>query len=190
MSATKVSARSLALSGVIAALYAALALVSTAMGLGFGTVQLRLSEALCVLPILFPEAVPGLAVGCLVTNLLSPYGAADLIFGTLATLLAAVLTRRIRKRALAPLPTILCNAVIVGALLGLFTAFMPPVFAYFVPWGYFIPLSAYEVAHWEQATHTVTYGTRPWSFGMLAFTAALGVVLFALSWRSVQKEEV
>ena len=62
--------------------------------------------------------MPGLAVGCLVTNLLSPYGAADLIFGTLATLLAAVLTRRIRRRALAPLPTILCNAVIVGALLG------------------------------------------------------------------------
>lgn len=118
MSVSKFSARSLALSGVIAALYAALSLVSTAMGLGFGTVQLRLSEALCVLPILFPEAVPGLAVGCLVTNLLSPYGAADLIFGTLATLLAAVLTRRIRKRALAPLPTILCNAVIVGALLG------------------------------------------------------------------------
>ena len=118
MSVSKFSARSLALSGVIAALYAALSLVSTAMGLGFGTVQLRLSEALCVLPLLFPEAVPGLAVGCLVTNLLSPYGAADLIFGTLATLLAAVLTRRIRKRALAPLPTILCNAVIVGALLG------------------------------------------------------------------------
>ena len=118
MSVSKFSARSLALSGVIAALYAALSLVSTAMGLGFGTVQLRLSEALCVLPILFPEAVPGLAVGCLVTNLLSPYGAADLIFGTLATLLAAVLTRRIRRRALAPLPTILCNAVIVGALLG------------------------------------------------------------------------
>ena len=79
---------------------------------------------------------------------------------------------------------------IVGALLGLFTAFMPPVFAYFVPWGYFVPLSAYEVAHWDEATHTVTYGTRPWSFGMLAFTAALGVMLFALSWRSVQKEEV
>ena len=112
MSVSKFSARSLALSGVIAALYAALSLVSTAMGLGFGTVQLRLSEALCVLPLLFPEAVPGLAVGCLVTNLLSPYGAADLIFGTLATLLAAVLTRRIRR------PTILCNAVIVGALLG------------------------------------------------------------------------
>ena len=118
MSVSKFSARSLALSGVIAALYAALSLVSTAMGLGFGTVQLRLSEALCVLPILFPEAVPGHPFGVPVTNLLSPYGAADLIFGTLATLLAAVLTRRIRKRALAPLPTILCNAVIVGALLG------------------------------------------------------------------------
>ena len=118
MSVSKSSVRSLVLSGVIAALYAALALVSTATGLGFGTVQLRLSEALGLLPFLFPEAVPGLAVGCLVTNLLSPYGAADLVFGTLATLLAAVLTRRIRRRALLPLPTILCNAVIVGALLG------------------------------------------------------------------------
>ena len=87
-----------------------------------------------------------------------------------------------------PLPA-LCVGI-VGALLGLFTAFMPPIFTYFVPWGYFIPLSAYEVAHWEQATHTVTYGTRPWNFGMLAFTAALGVVLFVLSWCSVQKEEV
>ena len=118
MSVGKLSARSLAMSGLIAALYAALSLVSTAVGLGFDAVQLRLSEALCLLPFLFPEAVPGLAIGCLITNILSPYGAADLIFGTLATLLAAVLTRRIRKRALAPLPTILCNAVIVGALLG------------------------------------------------------------------------
>ena len=117
MSATKFSTRSLAISGVIAALYAALSLVSTAMGLGFGSVQLRISEALCVLPFFFPEAVPGLVVGCLVTNILSPYGVADLVFGTLATLLAAVLTRRIRNRWLTPLPTILCNAVIVGALL-------------------------------------------------------------------------
>ena len=117
MSAAKLSTRSLVISGLIAALYAALSLVSTAVGLGFDAVQLRLSEALCVLPFLFPEAVPGLVIGCLITNILSPYGAADLIFGTLATLLAAVLTRRIRVRALLPLPTVLCNALIVGALL-------------------------------------------------------------------------
>ena len=117
MSHGKLSARSLAMSGLIAALYAALSLVSTAVGLGFDAVQLRLSEALCLLPFLFPEAVPGLAIGCLIPHILSPYGAADLIFGTLATLLAAVLTRRIGRRWLLPLPTILCNAVIVGGLL-------------------------------------------------------------------------
>ena len=117
MSVGKLSARSLAMSGLIAALYAALSLVSTAVGLGFDAVQLRLSAALCLLPFLFREAVPGLAIGCLITNILSPYGAADLIFGTLATLLAAVLTRRIGRRWLLPLPTILCNAVIVGGLL-------------------------------------------------------------------------
>lgn len=78
---------------------------------------------------------------------------------------------------------------IVGALLGLFSAFMPPVVSYFVPWGYFEPLSAYEVAVWDQATHTVTYGTRPYNWGLLLFTAALGLLLFALAWRRAQREE-
>ena len=60
----------------------------------------------------------------------------------------------------------------------------------FVPFGYYIPLSAYEVANWDEATHTVTYGTRPFNWGLLAFTLALGAVLFALAWRKVQDEEV
>mgnify|MGYP001538438350 CR=1 FL=1 len=79
---------------------------------------------------------------------------------------------------------------IVGALVGLFSAFMPPLASYFVPFGYYIPLSAYEVANWDKATHTVTYGTRPFNWGLLAFTLALGAVLFALAWRKVQDEEV
>ena len=87
-----------------------------------------------------------------------------------------------------PLPA-LC-AGIVGALVGLFSAFMPPIASYFVPFGYYIPLSAYEVANWDKATHTVTYGTRPFNWGLLAFTLALGAVLFALAWRKVQDEEV
>ena len=62
--------------------------------------------------------------------------------------------------------------------------------SYFVPFGYYIPLSAYEVANWDEATHTVTYGTRPFNWGLLAFTLALGAVLFALAWRKVQDEEV
>ena len=56
-----------------------------------------------------------------------------------------------------PLPA-LCVGI-VGALVGLFSAFMPPLASYFVPFGYYIPLSAYEVANWDKATHTVTYGT-------------------------------
>ena len=69
---------------------------------------------------------------------------------------------------------------IVGALLGLFSAFMPPIVSYFVPWGYFEPLSAYEVAVWDQATHTVIYGTRPYNWALLLATIALGLLLFAL----------
>lgn len=87
-----------------------------------------------------------------------------------------------------PLPA-LCVGI-VGALVGLFSAFMPPLASYFVPFGYYIPLSAYEVANWDKATHTVTYGTRPFNCGLLAFTLALGAVLFALAWRKVQDEEV
>ena len=87
-----------------------------------------------------------------------------------------------------PLPA-LCVGI-VGALVGLFSAFMPPLTSYFVPFGYYIPLSAYEVANWDKATHTVTYGTRPFNWGLLAFTLALGAVLFALAWRKVQDEEV
>lgn len=87
-----------------------------------------------------------------------------------------------------PLPA-LCVGI-VGALVGLFSAFMPPLASYFVPFGYYIPLSAYEVANWDKATHTVTYGTRPFNWGLLAFTLALGAVLFALAWRKVQDEEV
>ena len=87
-----------------------------------------------------------------------------------------------------PLPA-LCVGI-VGALVGLFSAFMPPPASYFVPFGYYIPLSAYEVANWDKATHTVTYGTRPFNWVLLAFTLALGAVLFALAWRKVQDEEV
>ena len=87
-----------------------------------------------------------------------------------------------------PLPA-LCVGI-VGALVGLFSAFMPPLASYFVPFGYYIPLSAYEVANWDKATHTVTYGTRPFNWVLLAFTLALGAVLFALAWRKVQDEEV
>ncbi len=76
-----------------------------------------------------------------------------------------------------PLPA-LCVGI-AGALVGLFSAFMPPLVSYFVPWGYYIPLGAYEVAQWDQASRLVTYGTRPYNWGLLAFTILLGTGLFA-----------
>lgn len=104
----------LALNGVIAAAYAALTLVASAMNLAYGPVQFRFSEALTVLPFLFPGTWPGVFVGCLVANLLSPYGLLDIVIGSAATLIAALLTQRTNHAWLAPLPPVLCNMVLVG----------------------------------------------------------------------------
>ena len=112
--------RFLALSAVIAALYAVLTYAAAAMNLAFGAVQFRFSEALTVLPAFTPAAIPGLAVGCLISNLASPLGVVDWVFGTLATLLAGIfsyLVRNIRWKeipVLAPLPPVIFNAIIVG----------------------------------------------------------------------------
>ena len=118
----------LALNGVIAAAYAALTLVASAMNLAYGPVQFRFSEALTVLPFLFPGTWPGLFVGCLVANLLSPYGPIDIVIGSLATLLAAIWTEKVDRPWLAPLPPVLCNAVIVGAEIAWAEAGITPAF--------------------------------------------------------------
>ncbi len=107
------SVRDLTLAAVIAALYAALTLTLPIPQ--YGGIQLRVAEALTVLPFLFPQAIPGLAVGCLIANLLGSPMVMDWILGTLATLLAAIWTGRTKNRWLAPLPPVVCNAVIVGA---------------------------------------------------------------------------
>lgn len=87
-----------------------------------------------------------------------------------------------------PLPA-LCVGI-VGALVGIFSAFMPPIVSYFVPWGYYIPLSAYEVASWDPDTRTILYGTRPFRWVLLAFTVGLGITFFLLAWHKIQDEEV
>ena len=120
-SSPRFSIRDMAIAGLIAALYAVLGYFANIFGLTFGPFQMRFSEALCVLPFFFPAAVPGLAVGCLVVNLLSPYGALDIIFGTLATLLAAVWTRHTHSKWLAPLPPVICNALMIPAVIALQT---------------------------------------------------------------------
>lgn len=111
-----VSTRSLCLSAIIAALYAALTLCLPA--LSYGAVQCRLSEALTLLPMVLPQAVPGLAIGCLVSNLLSPVGLWDALFGTLATLLAGLFTCKLRQQPLlAAACPVVCNGLIVGGML-------------------------------------------------------------------------
>jgi len=119
---SKFTTRQIAAAGVIAALYAVLSYFAGIFGVAYGPIQCRFSEALCVLPFFFPEAVPGLFIGCLAANLLSPYGALDIVFGSLATLLAAVWTAHTRRKWLSPLPPVLCNAGIVGAVIAFETA--------------------------------------------------------------------
>lgn len=116
MSNSRFTPREMATAGIIAALYAVLSYFSSVFGIAYGPVQCRFSEALCVLPFLTPAATPGLFLGCLVANLLSPYGALDIVFGSLATLLAALWTQRTHCKWLAPLPPVICNAVIIGAV--------------------------------------------------------------------------
>ena len=107
--------KTLARGAIIAALYAVLTLLL--QPLSYGEVQIRFSEALTLLPILMPEAVPALAVGCLLANVLGGCMIVDIVFGTLATLLAALCTRRLREHFwLASLMPVLFNGVIVGAV--------------------------------------------------------------------------
>ena len=107
---------------MIAALYVALTYFSNLFGLANGAIQFRISEALCILPIFFPEAVPGLFVGCLISNLITSANVFDVIFGSFATLLGAIGARLLRKLPtrllwLATLPTVLSNILIVPPVL-------------------------------------------------------------------------
>ena len=108
----KLSVRDLTLSAVLAAVYAALTLFLPVPQ--YGPVQIRFAEALTVLPFFYPAATPGLFVGCVIANLASPF-VLDVVFGSAATLLACIWTGRLHNRWLAPLPPVVCNAVIVGA---------------------------------------------------------------------------
>lgn len=105
--------RKLTMAAVIAALYAVLTLVLPM--LSYGPVQIRFSEALTVLPFFLPEAIPGLAIGCFIANVIGSPMPIDWLLGTAATLLAALLTYLCRRKWLAPMPPVICNALIIGA---------------------------------------------------------------------------
>lgn len=103
----------LARAAVIAALYFALSVAFNAIA--FGPVQFRVSEILVLLPLIFPEAIPGLAIGCFFTNFFfSPFGVFDMVLGMLATLIGAIGTYLLRRRPfLATLPPIVANTLLV-----------------------------------------------------------------------------
>ena len=102
---------------VIAALYVVLTILFAP--LSYGEIQIRFSEALTVLPFFTPAAVPGLFVGCLLSNLLGGAIPLDIIFGSFATLIGACGTRLLHKsnKWLAPVPPILVNILIVPFVL-------------------------------------------------------------------------
>ena len=109
------------------------------------TVRCFFSEALTVMPMLAADAVPGLAVGCLLANLLGGAPWFDVLFGTLATLLAALWTSKMPNRWLAPLPPVICNGVILGAMFSWYEVGFGPGF-----WGLFA-WNAFTVALGELA---------------------------------------
>ena len=100
----------------IAALYVVLTLVFAPIS--FGPIQLRIAEALCILPMFTPAAIPGLFIGCLLANLIGGGVILDVIFGSLATLIGAALGYLLRNnRWLVPIPAVIANALIVPFVL-------------------------------------------------------------------------
>lgn len=102
------------LSAMIASLYVLLTLFSAIFGLSSGAIQVRISEALCVLTFLTPAAIPGLTIGCLVANIVTSATLFDIIFGTIATFLGALGGYYLKKRKkLITLPTVFANTLII-----------------------------------------------------------------------------
>ena len=103
---------------MIAALYVVLTFIANAFGLANYAVQIRFSEALTILPYFTPAAVPGLFIGCLISNILTGCALPHIIFGSLATLIGAVFTYRLRAyKWMAPVPPIVANMIIVPFVL-------------------------------------------------------------------------
>lgn len=108
----------LAQAAMIAAIYVVLTYLANALGLANYAIQVRFSEALTILPYFTPAAIPGLFIGCLLSNILTGCAIPDIIFGSLATLIGAIFTRKLRKcKWLAPVPPIVANALIVPFVL-------------------------------------------------------------------------
>ncbi len=130
------STRKLVTAAVIGALYAALTMLLAPISYGASIIpiEFRVSEILCILPFFFPTSVAGLFIGCIIANILSPLGPLDVVFGSLATLLAGVCTAAIGIKArksgktgwgvciAACLMPVVFNAPIVGAVISFTSA--------------------------------------------------------------------
>lgn len=138
MSKTKNRINFIVTGALIAAAYAGLTFLSNIFSLAYGPVQFRVSEVLTLLPIFTPAAIPGVTVGCFIANIAS-FNAVDMIFGTAATLIAALLTYALRNITfkglplLAMLPPVIVNAVVIGLELAFF--YLPGGYSF---WGFVI----------------------------------------------------
>lgn len=112
---------------MIAAIYVVLTLVFQAIS--FGEIQVRIAEALTILPAFTPAAIPGLFIGCIIGNIFAGSILPDIIFGSLATLIGAYFTYLLRKQSkyLAPLPPIVSNTIIVPLILRYAYGFNLPI---------------------------------------------------------------
>lgn len=135
---------------MIAAIYAAATYLSAVFGVAYGNLQFRFSEALAILSVFTPAAVPGLTIGCILGNISSPFGVWDIIFGSLATLLAAISARALRNVKIKGFPflsllmPVVFNALIIGAEITFLMPAQTPSLALFA-------VSALEVGAGELA---------------------------------------
>lgn len=116
----------IAFAGILAALYAGTTILCAPFS--YGAIQFRFAEALVVLCCFTPTAIWGMVIGCIGANVLSSVGMVDILFGSVATLLACLVTIKIKNVWLVPLPTIVFNALIIGAEIAFFVdtrAFLP-----------------------------------------------------------------
>ena len=114
----KLSTKELTISSMIAALYVVLTWVANLAGLASGAIQVRLSEALTIMPVFTAAAVPGLTIGCVLANILFGLGPVDILLGSVATLLGAIGTRLLKdKPLLAWIPPVISNMLIVPIVL-------------------------------------------------------------------------
>lgn len=119
-------------SAIIAALYVVLTLIANAFGLANYPIQLRFSEALTILPYFTPAAIPGLFIGCIISNLLTGCALWDILLGSLATLLGAIFSYKLRKwKYIVPLPPVFFNILFIPPMLTFVYQFQGS-FLYFV----------------------------------------------------------